>query len=344
MEADLSKIFSIGILLHHLSAYLGFASTGGYDEIKRKALQNKGIKMARIVFFGTPLFARKVLEIVAEVHEIVGIVTQPDRPFGRTQTLKISEVKEYALAHAIPYFQPLKLETSLLETLQTLKADFFLVVAFGQIFPKAFLQALPCINIHASILPHLRGASPLQEMILQDQKKFGVSAMRMEEGLDSGEILGISVLDSKEDYDLSSLASILAELGGKLASRVLEEFFSLKALKQRDCDATFCKKIKKEQGRIAFLDAREIWLKFLAFRVWPSLFLDNGLKLLELRLDSLDGAYQEGEILAIQRESVIVGCQRGRLEIFQVQPFSKQKMQAIDYLRGRRLGVGDIFC
>lgn len=300
--------------------------------------------MARIVFFGTPLFAKQVLEIVAQTHKIVGIVTQPDRPFGRNQTLKISEVKEYALIHAIPYFQPLKLENSLLEILQSLKADFFLVVAFGQIFPKSFLQALPCINLHASLLPCLRGASPLQEMILQDQKQFGVSVMRMEEGLDSGEILGMSVLASKEDYDLSSLSLALAYLGGKLTSRVLEEFSSLKPLKQRNCDATFCKKIKKEQGKIRFLDAREIWVKFLAFKLWPSLFLESGLKLLEMRLDLPEGTYQEGEILTITQESVIVGCQRGRLEIFEVQPFSKQKMKAVDYLRGKRLGVGDLFC
>lgn len=300
--------------------------------------------MARIVFFGTPLFAKQVLEIVAKTHEIVGIVTQPDRPFGRNQTLKISEVKEYALTHVVPYFQPFELEYSLLETLESLKVDFFLVVAFGQIFPKSFLQALPCINVHASLLPDLRGASPLQEMILQDQKKFGVSAMRMEEDLDSGEILGMSVLTSKEDHDLPSLSSALAYLGGKLASRVLEEFSSLKPLKQRDCDATFCKKIKKEQGKIRFLNAREVWIQFLAFRFWPSLFLESGLKLLEIRLDLPEGTYQEGEILAITKESVIVGCQKGRLEIFEVQPFSKQKMKAVDYLRGRRLEVGDLFC
>lgn len=300
--------------------------------------------MAKIVFFGTPLFARKILEIVAEVYEIVGIVTQPDRPFGRSQIPKISEVKEYALKHKIPCFQPHKLETSLLEALRGLEADFFLVVAFGQIFPRTFLQAIPCINIHASILPHLRGASPLQEMILEDQKSFGVSVMRMEEGLDSGEILGVSVLSSKEDYDLPSLASNLAQLGGKLVNRVLENFSSIKPLKQRDCDATFCKKIKKEQGQIRFFCAREVWVKFLAFKAWPSIFLESGLKLLDLRLDSLDGVYQEGEILAIYKESVIVGCQIGKLEIFEVQPFSRQKMKAVDYLRGRRLRVGDILC
>lgn len=300
--------------------------------------------MARIVFFGTPFFAREVLEIVAETHQIVGIVTQPDRPFGRDQTLKISEVKEYALIHSIPYFQPSKLENSLLQALESLKADFFLVVAFGQIFPKSFLQILPCINIHASILPHLRGASPLQEMILQDQKKFGVSAMRMEEGLDSGEILGISVLDSKKDYDLSSLASVLAYLGGKLASRVLEEFSFIKPIRQRHCDATFCKKIKKEQGKIKFFDAREVWVKFLAFKTWPSIYLDSGLKLLEIRLDSPEGRYKEGEILEIHKESILVGCQKGRLEILEVQPPSKQKMKAIDYLRGKRFKAGDFFC
>lgn len=300
--------------------------------------------MARIVFFGTPNFAREVLKILAQTHEIVGIVTQPDRPLGRDQKIRSSAVKEYALAHEIAYFQPSKLENSLLEELKLLQADFFVVVAFGQIFPQDFLNALPCINIHASILPHLRGASPLQEMILEDKREFGVSAMRMEEGLDSGEILGISRLVAREDYDLSSLASALAQLGGRLASRVLREFADLKPLEQRHCDATFCKKIKKDQGKIRFIDAREVFLKFLAFMPWPGIFLENGLKLMDLRLDGVDGVYREGEILGITKESVIIGCQTGRLEIFDVHPLAKRGMRAVDYLRGQRLGVGDVFC
>lgn len=300
--------------------------------------------MAKIVFFGTPSFAREVLEIVALEHQIVCIVTQPDRPFGRKQELKASEVKEYALQYHIPLFQPQILDQKLLKELQILDADFFLVVAFGQIFPKAFLDFLPCINIHASILPELRGASPIQEMILQDQKKFGVSAMRMEEGLDCGDILGVSCLDSKQDLDLKTLAGKLAQMGGKLANYVLGHFSSIAPLKQNHCDASICKKIRKEQGEVDFSEARKIFVKFLAFAQWPSVFLSNGLKLSRIELDSQEGHFLKGEILEIFDDGVLVGCQKGKIKIFEVQPPSKQKIHAVDYLHGKRLKVGDIFC
>lgn len=300
--------------------------------------------MARIVFFGTPLFAQRVVEIVALEHQIVAIVTQPDRPFGRKQEPKPSAVKEFALTYQLPLFQPQRLDEDLLKELEFLKPDFFLVVAFGQIFPKSFLDFVPCINIHASILPHLRGASPLQEMILQDQKRFGITAMMMEEGLDCGDILGISMLDFKEDITLEMLACKLADMGGELAKKVLRDFALLVPLRQNHCDASVCKKIKKEDGKIAFNNAREVFVKFLAFSSWPSVFLENGLKLTRLEFLSNKGEFIQGEILEILEDGIIVGCLKGRLKILEVQPPSKQKMKVLDYLRGKRLGVGDRFC
>lgn len=300
--------------------------------------------MAKVIFFGTPLFARQVLEIVNLKHQILAIVTQPDRPFGRKQELRASEVKEYALKHKIPLFQPQKLDDHLLQDLKHFKADFFLVVAFGQIFPTIFLEYLPCINIHASILPHLRGASPLHEMILQDRKEYGVTAMKMEDGLDCGDILGISILNTQEDLSLSDLATKMANLGGNLANRVLHDFSSIAPLKQNHCDASVCKKIKKEHGEVDFSDARKIFVKYLAFSLWPSIFLHNGLKLLKISLLSKEGKYPQGEILEIQKDGIIVGCQKGKIKILEVQPPSKQKIKAIDYLHGKRLSVGEVFC
>lgn len=300
--------------------------------------------MAKIVFFGTPFFAREVLECVAKIHQIVAIVTQPDRPVGRKQELKPSEVKEYALLHNISLFQPEKLEDNLLVQLQGFEVDFFLVVAFGQIFPKSFLESSICINLHASILPQLRGASPLQEMILQDQKQFGISAMKMEEGLDCGEILGMHLLKTEQDFTLSALSHQLAQMGGRLANFVLSHYKMLAPLQQNHCESTLCKKIKKQDGEVTFENARKIFVKYLAFTPWPSIFLSNGLKLSNIAIECLDHQYQEGQILAIERDYVVVGCKQGSLRIYEVQPPSKQKMQTLNYLRGKHLQVGDFFC
>ena len=300
--------------------------------------------MAKIVFFGTPSFARTVLEIVMEAHQVLAVVTQPDRPVGRKQELRASEVKECALSHQIPLFQPERLDKQILRELEIFEADFFLVVAFGQIFPKFFLESSLCINIHASILPQFRGASPLQEMILQDQKKFGVTAMKMEEGLDCGEILGMGILQTQKDLNLIELSNKMAQMGGNLAKNILKNFELVAPLKQRNCEASLCQKIKKERGEIFFQKAREIFVKFLAFTPWPGIFLSNGLKLLKLELDSVSGTYQEGKILEIERDYVLLGCKEGSLRVYEVQPPSRQKMSARDYLRGKHLEVGDIFC
>ncbi|WP_034583393.1 methionyl-tRNA formyltransferase [Helicobacter pametensis] len=300
--------------------------------------------MARVVFFGTPRFAQEVLHIVASSHEVVCVVTQPDKPFGRKQELKKSEVKEYALEQGLPILQPQILDVSILKQLEVFQADFFLVVAFGQIFPKSFLDFVPCINIHASILPHLRGASPLQEMILEDQKYFGVTAMRMEQGLDCGDILGIQFLETQVDLGLHGLSSKLAQMGGELASAVLDSYHLLSPIRQNHCDASVCKKIKKEQGLVSFVSAREIFVKFLAFSTWPSIFLENGLKLVRIELVEKDGIFRSGEILDVLDDGVLVGCQRGKIKILEVQPPSKMKMLAKDYLHGKRLKIGDLFC
>lgn len=298
----------------------------------------------KIAFFGTPLFAKEILEMIADAHRIVAVITQPDRPFGRKQELKASEVKEYALSQNLPLFQPQSLDKELLDKLCSLGAEVFVVVAFGQFFPSNYLHTRLCLNIHASLLPSFRGASPLQEMILQDKRKFGVSVMKMDEGMDSGEIMALSYLQSHSNLSLEVLANSLAKLGGKLILKTLSNLIQIAPMKQIHCDASYCKKIKKEEGCVDFSSGRVIVNKLLAFSTWPSVFLENGLKILKVDFASKESGGELGEIVEIDEEGVVVACGDGEIKIYEVQPPSKQKMKASDYIRGRRAKRGEIFC
>lgn len=298
----------------------------------------------KIAFFGTPLFAKEILEMIADTHKIVAVITQPDRPFGRKQELKPSEVKEYALSQNLPLFQPQSLDEELLDKLCSLGAEVFVVVAFGQFFPSSYLHSRLCLNIHASLLPSLRGASPLQEMILQDKRKFGVSVMKMDEGMDSGEIMALSYLQSHSNLSLEVLANSLAKLGGKLILKTLSNLTQIAPMKQIHCDASYCKKIKKEEGCVDFSSGKVIVNKLLAFSSWPSVFLANGLKILKVDFASKESRGDLGEIVEIDEEGVVVACGDGEIKIYEVQPPSKQKMKASDYIRGRRAKRGEIFC
>lgn len=297
-----------------------------------------------VVFFGTPLFAKVILERVFEACKVVAVVTQPDRPFGRKQELKPSEVKDFALQKNLPLFQPQKLEDSLLQDLETLGAEVFIVVAFGQFFPSSFLHSKLCLNIHASLLPLLRGASPMQEMILEDKRNFGVSVMKMDSGMDSGEIMALSYLISPSNLSLEELAEQMAELGGRLILKTLDKLSEIEPMKQIDCDASYCKKIKKEQGCVDFSSGKAIVSKLLAFGLWPSVFLENGLKIIKAEFSPIVPIQEIGRIQEFAQEYVSVACQDGILQLFEVQPPSKQKMKATDYARGKRLVVGEVFC
>lgn len=298
----------------------------------------------KIAFFGTPFFAKEILEQLLKYHEVVAVITQPDKPFGRKQELKASEVKLLAQSHNLPIFQPEKLEQDLLDKLLDLGAEIFVVVAFGQFFPSNFLNAKLCLNVHASLLPLLRGASPLQEMILEDKKNFGVSVMKMELGMDSGEIMALSYLLSPSNLSLEELSSKLTLLGGKLLLKTLKNLSEIEGMKQIGCDATYCKKIKKEEGCVDFSSGRVIVNKLLAFSAWPSVFLENGLKILRAEFLGCACGGNMGEIKEIDEEGIKVACQDGMLKIYEVQPPNKQKMKVLDYLRGKRLGIGEIFC
>ncbi len=298
----------------------------------------------KIVFMGTPAYATTILQELVQRFEVVGLFTQPDKPVGRKQIVTPPHIKKYVLENelALPIFQPTSLKDAvIIQTLRDLKPDFIVVAAYAMLLPKEILDMAPCINLHASLLPKYRGASPIQQALLNGDSITGVTAMLMNEGLDEGDILGYSVCKIAPDETAIELFDKLSFMAAKLTPKVIENFSNVSPLKQFDCDASLCKKIKKSNGLVTFDDARKIYNKYRAFILWPGIFLQSGLKLKKIVLHAVEGSYQPGEILKIGKESIIVGCQKGSIEILEVQPPSKKAMSSVAYIRGKRLGVGD---
>lgn len=300
----------------------------------------------RVIFMGTPDYATAILEglIEDEGIDIVGVFTQPDKPVGRKQILTPPDVKRFLLEENldIKIFQPATLkDENVYKTVKDLSPDFIVVAAYGQILPKNILDIAPCINLHASLLPKYRGASPIQQALLNGDEITGVTAMLMDEGLDTGDILAYSVTEIEEIDVAPILFEKLSILAKELTPKVLHKFDEIKPIKQNSVDASYCKKIKKEDGLVDFDDAISMYNKYKAFYFWPGIYLKSGLKIKEMRLVDEVGKYEKGKILEFSDDGVIVGCEKGKVEIISVQPPSKKVMDVFSYLRGRRLSVGD---
>ena len=301
----------------------------------------------KILFMGTPDYATTIFkELMNSEYEIVGLFTQPDKPVGRKQILTAPHIKQYCIDENInlPIFQPLKLRGNEEATKQIteLKPDFIIVAAYGQILPKEILDIAPCINLHASLLPKYRGASPIQESLLNDDIYTGVTSMLMEEGLDSGDILGLQYLRITSTMEVSEAFEKLSLIAAKLTITTLDNFENIKPIKQNESQVSFCKKIKKEDGLIDFIDAKKLYLKYKAYSYWPGIFLESELKLKDIELNDEKSINNQGQILAINSDFIIVGCEKGSLKIKTLQAPSKKAMNAIDYIRGQRLEINSI--
>ena len=302
-----------------------------------------------IVFMGTPEYAAKILRALAEAKfEIAAVFTQPDKPVGRKQILTPSEVKVYAQQHlsAVPIFQPATLkDEAVAEQIKELKPDFVVVAAYGKILPQAVLDIAPCINLHASILPKYRGASPIQSALLAGEKQTGVTAMLMDVGLDTGDMLDFAYTPC-EDKTAAQLFDELGDLAGELILKTLRNFANLTPLKQDGTQATHCKKIAKSDGLFSFDEkAEQIYNKFRALMPWPGIYLASGLKILELGLlrESSGRKFERaGEILSVDKLGFCVSCGEGAVKIIKVQEPGKKPVDASAYLNGKRLGIGDI--
>ena len=274
------------------------------------------------------------------------IQIQEDKPVGRKQVLTPPHIKQYCLEHNIniPILQPKKLKDNLVAyiSIKELEPDFIVVAAYGQILPKEILNLAPCINLHASILPNYRGASPIQEGILNDDEYLGVTSMLMEEGLDCGDILGYSYLKNEKNMLVSEAFTKLSDLASKLTITTLDNYDKLKPIKQNDALASFCKKIKKEDGEVDFNCAKKLFSKYKAYSFWPGIFLKSELKLKDIEFVENSSQNIAGEILEIAKDYIVVGCKQGRLKIRTLQAPSKNSINSVEYIKGKRLTIGDI--
>jgi len=299
----------------------------------------------KIVYMGTPHYAEEILRTLIEADDMdVGLVlTQPDRPVGRKKVMTPPPVKVLAQAHNIPVMQPQRLsDEGVYEAIVNEAPDFIVVAAFGQILPRSILDIAPCINLHASLLPKYRGASPVQQALLNGDKVTGVTSMLMEEGLDTGPMLEKIVFEIPEDMRLFALMDQLTKDAAILTLSTLRDYEKITPIAQNESEASLCKKIKKQDGLVHMVDAREVYNKYRAFEGWPGIFAQNGTKFDDLSLVEDKLLHRPFEILAFEEESVIIGCGRGSLEIGTIQPVSKKPMSARAYTIGRGLKVGDL--
>ena len=301
----------------------------------------------KILFMGTPDYATTIFkELIKSEYEVIGLFTQPDKPVGRKQLLTPPHIKQYCIDENIdiPIFQPLKLRENLeaKKQIEDLNPDFIIVAAYGQILPKEILDIAPCINLHASLLPKYRGASPIQESLLNDDYYTGVTSMLMEEGLDSGDILGLQYLKITQTMEVEEAFHKLSEIAAKLTITTLDNFEKIEPLKQNESEVSFCKKIKKEDGLVDFKDAKKLYLKYKAYSFWPGVFLESGLKLKDIELIDTESENREGELLKIEDNFILIACKKGILKVKTLQSPSKKAINSTDFVRGYRLDLGNI--
>jgi len=294
---------------------------------------------------GTPEYAKSILKKLIETKDIdvVAVYTQPDKPVGRKKIMTSPEVKVLATENNIEVYQPNRLrDDEIVSKLLTIECDYIIVAAYGQILPISILKHAPCINLHASILPYYRGASPIQQTLLNGDKETGVTAMLMEEGLDTGDILKISTIKVSDDDMVENLFFKLTEVASDLTIDVLKNFKSYTPFVQDNSISTNCKKITKADGKVEFDNSIILYNKYRAFTPWPGIYLENGLKLKKISLEDKISINKAGKILKIDSDSIVIGCSKGSIRIFYVQPQSKKEMNIISYINGKRLIVEDI--
>ncbi|MDD5373598.1 MAG: methionyl-tRNA formyltransferase [Sulfurimonas sp.] len=298
----------------------------------------------KIIFMGTPDYAGHILQKIIDTKdiEVVAVYTQPDKPVGRKKVLTSPVVKTIALQNGIVVHQPNRLrDESTIKEVTGTECDYIVVAAYGQILPLEILQHAPCINLHASILPQYRGASPIQQTLLNGDSKTGVTAMLMDEGLDTGDIIKIKEIDVNKTEMAESLFDRLSDAACELTIDVLENFNSYIPIKQDDSLSSHCKKISKQDGEVEFDDATAIFNKYRAFTPWPGIYLSSGLKLKKIELVDEVSQNESGKILDIEKEGVVIGCKRGSIKVLSVQPESKNEMDVISYINGKRLNIAD---
>ena len=307
----------------------------------------------KIVFMGTPDFAACSLKALIDAgHEIPLVITQPDRKGNRNKMI-LSAVKQLALDNGLEVAQPhrIKKDEELIERLRGIAPDMIVVAAFGQILPKSVLDIprLGCINVHGSLLPELRGASPMQAAILQGKEESGVTIMRMEEGLDTGDMISRVSCDIR-GRNITEVTGILAEAGARLLLDTIPHIADGTAVyeKQDDSASTYAKMINKKDGLTDFSgSASDIECMIRAYYEWPACYsyLD-GQQVKFYRAEALMDEIPDGEpgtVCETGKDHYTINCGKGRLRVYEQQLQGKKRMSAGDFMRGHKLSIGDRF-
>ena len=300
--------------------------------------------MTKVIFMGTPDFSVPVLQsLIDEKYDVIAVVTQPDRPVGRKRILTPPPVKVAAEKHGIPVYQPEKIKNEdELNQVLDLKPDLIVTAAFGQILPNALLEAPKhgCINVHASLLPELRGGAPIHYSILQGKEKTGITIMYMVEKLDAGDIISQVEVEIEERDHVGTLHDKLSAAGAKLLIDTIPPLLKgeISPVKQDDSKATFARNIKREQEKIDWTrDGEEIYNHIRGLHPWPVAYttLDGSVMKVWWGEKVSVTPSSPGKIIGIEEDGFVVSTGNSTgIKITDLQPSGKKRMSAKDYLRG----------
>lgn len=306
----------------------------------------------RIVFMGTPDFAVPTLEALIAGHEVAAVVTQPDKPKGRGKAMAFPPVKEKALEHHIPVYQPVKVrEEGFLAELKKINPDVIVVVAFGQILPESILT-LPkygCINVHASLLPKYRGAAPIQWAVINGEKETGITTMYMAKGLDTGDMIDKTVIEVAPKETGESLHDKLSAAGGKLILKTLAslEEGTVKRIPQDDAQSSYAGMLTKDLGEIDWKkDAASIERLIRGLNSWPSAYTFwNGktLKIWDADVVESNVDVPAGTVTAVEKNHILVQTGEGQLKLNEVQLQGKKRMTVQAFLLGNMVEKGSVY-
>jgi methionyl-tRNA formyltransferase len=303
----------------------------------------------KILFFGTPEFSLAPLAACFSLGEILAVVTQPDKPFGRGHAIRFSPAKEWALRHRLQVLQPGRLkEAEAVKVLQAFQADVAVVAAYGQLLPKSVLQ-MPrrgCVNVHASLLPRWRGAAPIARAIEAGDTETGVCLMHMEEGLDTGPVFARSVVPIAERETAEGLHHRLSQEGAKLLLEHLPAIVEGRLLPspQPEEGVVLAPRLKKAEGALDFgQPARVLERRIRAFWPWPGCYTWlEGQRLIVLEAHTAQGQGKPGELL-VSSEGLEIACAEGSLVVCRLKPDSRAPLEGRAFLQGRRLKAGTLF-
>ena len=299
------------------------------------------MKNLNVIFMGTPDFAVPVLEELIKNTNVIMVVTQPDKEVGRHRELVPTPVKQVAIDNNIEVFQPIKIKEDY-EKITSKNADIIITCAYGQIIPEAILNnpRLGCINVHAYLLPRLRGGAPIHHAIIDGEEKTGVTIMYMDKKMDTGDIISKKEYIITDEDNVGTLHDKLSQIGSNLLIETLPSIINgtNNRIPQNHDEATYAWNIKREEEHINFnKTAKEVYNQVRGLNPWPkayTLILDQEVKVLECTIGTKDSTFSSGTICELTKDSIGICTKDKVVYITKVKPFGKKEMSARDYING----------